>query len=589
MTAEPIRYTVRMPRPHSHRLELEALFPASDGPLTVTLPVWTPGSYLVREFSRHLEQVRVERQDGAPLEVARIDKCSFRIDVQGEPVRLRYSVYANDLTVRTSHLDGSHAFFNGANVFLYDPSRARQEHRVVVEAPAGWRIFTALEQDGDAFVARDYDELVDSPFEVGPHAPLEFEAGGARHQVVIWGEPKPDGVRLVSDLRRVCETEAAMFGGLPTDLGRYVFIVHLADKGRGGLEHKASTALLYSRNALSTQRGWEDFLNLCAHEYFHLWNIKRIKPRALVPFDYAKENYTRLLWFFEGGTSYYDMLVTRRAGVVSPSRYLMRLGEALTSLHSTPGRRLQTLEEASMQAWVKHYRPDEHSPNSAISYYLKGELVAWLLDLELRRVTSDAKSLDDLMRLLWARYGDERGVPEGGIEEAVQEVAGADLKSFFDRALRSTEELDYSALQHLGLEVRFREKEASSDRGGTPARSKDSKPHGWLGANARPSGTISVVYDDSPAMNAGLYPDDEVIALDGYKVDGGSLISRIEDKSPGEVVTITAFRRDRLVELQVTVGEKPRDAAYVVKRDDATDEQKAAYAQWIGASWEDAG
>lgn len=584
--ADPIRYVVRMPRPHSHRFEVEAEFPASGETLTVALPVWTPGSYLVREFSRHLERVQAETLAGASLSVTRVDKRSFRVWSRGQPVRFRYSVYANELTVRTSHLDGSHGFFNGATMFLYDDARRSWPHHVRIEAPHGWRVFTALPKEKDAWVAHDYDALVDSPFEIGPHDPIEFTAAGVPHQLVVWGEPQPDRHRLAADLTKLVETEAALFGGLPHDVERYLFLLYLVDKGRGGLEHKSSSALLLPRSTFTSTRGWEDFQYLAAHEYFHLWNVKRIKPRALVPFDYAQENYTRLLWSFEGGTSYYDMLSTRRAGLVTPQRYLMRLGEALTSLHSTPGRKAQTLEEASLQAWIKHYRPDEHTPNSAISYYLKGELVAWLLDLHIRRATHDAKSLDDVMRLLWQRYGDERGVPEDGIEAAASEVAGTNLSVFFDRALRSTEELDYSVLSHVGLEVRFRVKESKDDKGGTPPRNRDPKPKAWLGANARPSGTISVVYEDSPAMEGGLYPDDEVIALDGFKVDGPGLIARCEDKAPGDEVALTLFRRDRLVELKVRLGEKPAEAAYLVKTESPTEEQKAAFTAWCGAPWE---
>ncbi|MBX5482160.1 MAG: M61 family metallopeptidase [Myxococcaceae bacterium] len=582
---EAIRYRVTLPRPHNHRFEIEAEFPAAGEQLTVALPVWTPGSYLVREFSRHLQHVTATTLSGDRLPVTRIDKRSFRVTARGQGVRLRYGVYANELTVRTSHLDGTHASFNGANLFLYDEARRNVPHRVAIDVPAGWSVFTALEREGAEYVAADYDELVDSPFELGPHTAIEFEAAGVPHQFVVVGEPTPDPNRLAEETRQLVETEAALFGGLPADLKRYVFFLYMTDKGRGGLEHKASTALLYPRGNLGSARGWEDLHNLIAHEYFHLWNVKRIKPRAFVPFDYAQENYTRLLWFFEGVTSYYDMLLTRRAGLTSAPRYLLRLGETLTALHGTPGRKVQSLEEASMQAWVKHYRPDENSPNSAISYYLKGEVVAWLLDLHLRRATGDQRSLDDVMRLLWQRYGDGRGVPEDGIEAAAAEVAGIDLSAFFDHALRSTEELDYSVLSHIGLEAHFRVKESPSDKGGTPPRTRDGRPRGWLGLTARPSGTISWVAEDSPAMNAGIYADDEVIAVDGFKVDGNGLIARAEDKAPGETLTVTLFRRDRLMEVEVTLGEKPQDAVYLTKVENPTPQQQASFAAWVGAPW----
>jgi predicted metalloprotease with PDZ domain len=580
----PIRYTVRMPQPHAHRFEVEAWFPAAGDRLTVALPVWTPGSYLVREFSRHLSCVTAEDEQGAPLPLSRVDKRSFEVQAQGRAVRLRYEVYANELSVRTSHLDGSHAFWNGATLFLYDQARRGEEHRVRVEAPEGWQVFCALDpDDGGDFVARDYDALVDSPFEVGPHRALPFEVQGVLHQVVFWGGTPADPDRLVADMARSCALQAAFFGALP--LRRYLFIVHLVDKGRSGLEHHDCSVLLFSRHGFGSVRGREDFLHLVAHEYFHRWNIKRVRPRALCAVDFGQENYTRLLWAFEGFTSYYDMLLTRRAGLSSPSRYLQRLGETLTLLHGTPGRRVMTLEDASLQAWIKQYRPDENSANSAISYYLKGEIVGWLLDLTLRHATGDQRSLDDVLRLLVQRYGDGAGVPEEGVEAAAEEVAGVSLQAFFDRSVRSTQELDYSVLSHVGLDVRFRLRESPGDRGGTPPRAKDLRPRGWLGATARPSGTIGVVYAGSAAMEAGLYADDEVVALDGFKVDGSALLARVDERAPGEQVRLTVFRRDRLVELPVILGEKPQDAVWLQRAEQPSEQQRGSWALWVGAPW----
>jgi len=586
--SQAVHYRVSMTRPHSHLFEVEATFPAGPDVLDAVLPVWTPGSYLVREYARHLQDVTAVGVRNEPLPVQRVDKRTFRVRAGGQPVTLRYRVYAHELTVRTSHLDGSHGYFNGATLFLYTEATRYLEHHVTVVEPEGWRTFCALERQGRAFAASNYDELVDSPFEVGPHTPLSFVAAGVPHEVVIWGDTVVDPDKLTSDLQRICEAEARMFGGLP--MQRYLFLVYLSDKGRGGLEHQASTALLFPRTGLLSSRGWEDFLTLAAHEYFHLWNVKRVKPRALVPFDYSQENYTTLLWAFEGMTSYYDNLFVRRAGLMSASRYLTRLGETLTSLHTTPGRRVQTLADASLMSWIKHYRPDENSPNSAISYYLKGEVVCALLDLEIRRATGDAKSLDDVVRLLWQRYGSGTGVEEQGVEEAVKEVAGKDLTPFFDRAVRSTEELDYSVLSHVGLEVGFRMRDSSSDKGGSPPtrKSGEVKPKGWLGLTIKGNATVATVVDGSPAMEAGLYPEDEIVALDGYKTDGAGLLSRCDDRRPWETVLVTLFRRDKLMEIPVLLGQKPADAAYLTRVDKPTDAQKAAFQAWLGTAWDEA-
>lgn len=584
---ETVHYVVSMPRPHSHLFEVEAHFPATGELLSATLPVWTPGSYLVREYARHLQDVTAER-DGRAIPVTRPDKRTFQVESGGKPVTLRYRVYANELTVRTSHLDGTHGYFNGATLFLYTEETRSLPHRVKVVAPEGWTPFCSLPgPDAETFTALNYDELLDSPFEVGPHTPLTFTAHGVPHQVVVWGEPRPDPERLGADLKRVCETEARLFRGLP--LTKYVFFIYLTDKGRGGLEHKSCSALLFPRFGFNSTKGWEDFLTLAAHEYFHLWNVKRIKPRAFVPFDYAKENYTQLLWAFEGVTSYYDTLLVRRAGLMPPSRYLTRLGESLTALEATPGRRTQTLVDASLAAWIKHYRPDENSINSAISYYLKGEVVALLLDLHIRKATADVKSLDDVMRLLWSRYGDEKGVPEDGVEAAAAEVAGTSLAPFFDRSLRSTDELDYRIFSHVGLQVKARIRESGSDKGGSPARVSPSevKPKGWLGVALKGSAAVAHVLEGSPAMSAGVYSEDELVALDGYRVDGLTLLSRCEEKNPGERVRLTLFRRERLMELEVTLGSKPSDALYLSRVENPTAAQKAAFLSWVGAAWEE--
>jgi len=575
-----------MSRPHSHLFEVEARFPALDF-LDAVLPVWTPGSYLLREYARHIQDVSAQDETGQAVRVERTDKRTWRVESRGRPVILRYRVYANELTVRTSHLDGTHGYFNGAALFLHAENLRALPHRVRVDAPPGWSVFCALDRDGEELVAPDHDTLVDSPVEVGPHQPLSFLAAGIPHQVVVWGEPKPDLQRLAAELKTVCEAEAAFFGGLP--LRRYLFLVYLSDKGRGGLEHMASTTLLFGRQGFATQKGWEDFLTLAAHEYFHLWNVKRIKPRALVPFRYGEEAYTRLLWAFEGTTSYYDNLLVRRAGLMSPQRYLTRLGEALSVLAATPGRRVQTLEEASLTAWVKYYRPDENTVNSGVSYYLKGELVALCLDLTLRQLTSDAHSLDDVMRLLWQRYGDGSGVPEDGVEAAAAEIAGRSLQPFFERALRSTEELDLSVLSHVGLVAECRVRESSSDRGGTPPRLKsgETRERGWLGVVPRSGSTLAAILQGSPAMQAGLYPEDEVVALDGEKVDAAALISRCDDRAPGTRVSVHVFRRDRLLEVSVVLGARPQDALWLARVEKPSDAQKASYQRWVGAAWED--
>ncbi len=580
----PVSYRLSCSAPHTHLVEVEAHFPPGPAPLEVCLPAWTPGSYLLREYVKHVQGLEVVDLAGKPVAFQRLDKSTLRIDSGGKPVRLRYQVYANELTVRTSHLDHTHAALNGATLFYFCEAMRNREHRVFVVPPAGWQVTCALPQQGTEFLAKDYDELVDSPFELGQHQTISFVAADVPHQVVLWGGVQVDAQKMTDDLTAIIETETKLMGPLPHQ--RYVFFVYGTERARGGLEHKASTSLVYPRHGFSSAKGWEDFLTLAAHEYLHLWNIKRIKPKRLVPFDYQRENYTTLLWFFEGGTSYYDNLTVRRAQLMSPQRYLTRLGETLTALHQTPGRLVQTLSDASWQAWVKHYRPDENSVNSSISYYLKGEVVCALLDLLLRKETGDQKSLDDVMRLLWARYRDESGVAEEGIERAASEVAGRDLSDFFDRAIRALDELDYSLFEHVGLTLRFRAKESTSDKGGTPPRGKTEKPGGSLGIVPRGSHGIASVLTNSPAANALIYSDDEVVALDNIRCDVQTLIARCEDKKPGDTVKVLVFRRDLLTECTVTLGAKPQEVAYLTQVEQPTPQQAEAYAKWLHHSME---
>ena len=585
--SEAVTYRVSVRRPHSHLFDVEARFPGGAVPLVVQLPVWTPGSYLVREFARQLQDIEASTEGGRILNVKRLDKHRFEIASGGVPVTLRYRVYANELSVRTSHLDASHAYINGATLFLYSETFRESPHHVRIDGPTGWTPFCALEPQGEEHVAPNYDALIDSPFEIGSHQPLDFTAADVPHRVVMWGDPKPDRAKLAADLTRVCETQAAMFGGLP--FKRYLFLLYLTDKGRGGLEHANSTALMFPRFGMTSAKGWEDFLTLAAHEYFHAWNVKRILPKAFVPYQYDREVYTSLLWAFEGITSYYDNLLVRRAGLMSAPRFLTRLGESLSALWCSPGRKVQSLEESSLTTWIKYYRQDENFLNSGISYYLKGELVAALLDLELRKRTQGERSLDDLMRLLWKTYGDGRGVPENGIEAAAAELAGADLNGFFEANLRGTSDLDLSAFGYAGLEARFRMRESAADKGGSPPRVKagEARPKGWLGATFRGDRTVATVVEGSPAYEAGLYAEDELVALDGFKIDGSTLSSRCEERRPGDPIRVTVFRRDQLVDVPLILGQRPADAVYLARVEGATAPQQAAYTKWLGQPWDE--
>jgi len=575
-----MRHRVRMPEPHAHLFHVESEVDHPGETVELCFPVWTPGSYLVREFARHLEGLSADDGEGRALAVHRLDKRRLRVDSAGaRRVVVRFRVYANDLTVRTCHLDGTHGYLNGAAVFPYVPGREQEPQVLEVEPPEGWRVSTALPGGPHRFTARDYDELVDSPVEVGTHRLVPFTALGKPHELAIWGRGNLDEGRLADDVTRIVEEHGRFFGELPYE--RYLFILHLSDKRRGGLEHAASTTLSVGRHQFFPRDAYEETLGLVSHEFFHVWNVKRLKPAAFVPFDYGREQYTRLLWWFEGATSYYEGLALVRAGLVPVKRYLKNLGQALTALERTPGARKMSVEEASYIAWVKHYRPDENSVNSAVSYYLKGEIVALALDLMLRRAGG---SLDELLRALWRKY-EQTGVPEDAIEQEVARLAGpGEAQAFFDRWVRGTDRAraDFEA---VGLVAHRRAAQALDDKGGSAGKRDEERPApGWLGADLAPGPKLVVqqVREGSPAHRAGLYAEDEVVAESGFRVDRGGLWDRLCERGPGGTLWLTVFRREELVEVVVPLGPPPEDTVWLEPAPFASEADREMFKSWCG-------
>lgn len=550
-----------------------------DRPQPVTelvLPVWTPGSYMIREFGRHLQDFRAYDAQHQPLAWRKTSKDTWSVEAGPTPhLWVEFDVYTHDLTVRTSHLDTSHLFFNPANGLPYVPNRTHEPLALTVDVPPNWWVATGLARDDgppNAFVATDYDELVDSPVHAGPDPVLRFEVNGVPHEVATWGHTNMDAERLTADLAKIVAAQAELFGGLPYD--RYVFILMATDEGRGGLEHRNSSSILAQRFDFRPGTAYERVLRLLSHEFFHTWNVKRIHPEVLGPFDYSTENYTRLLWAMEGITDYYAALMLRRAGIISAERLLEVFGEWIGDQSRVPGRFLQNLEEASFDAWIKYYRPDEHSANSSVSYYLKGALASMLLDLEMRRHTNGARSLDDLMRLLWERYGQTgRGVPEGAYQGLVEEVAGGNWGAFFDHAIRGREDLAYApSLLAAGVAVEW--------------GSEPNAPDVWLGVDLRTEGgrtRVSSVPSDGPAWAAGIAPGDELLALNGFRVTDASLPDRLHDHQAGETVRVSVFRRDQLIELPVTLAQRAPTRATLRKVAEPSDQQASLYQEWLSS------
>jgi predicted metalloprotease with PDZ domain len=592
-----VDYHVSLAARAAHLYDVEARFPVAGAPaeLELRLPVWTPGSYLIREYARHLQGITVVDDEERPLPVRKVGKAAWRVRLGDRPtasVRARYRVYAHEVSVRTSHLDASHAFWNGATLFLYVEEQRALPARVTVDAPPGWEATCGLERDPErplAFrapaydTAPDYDTLVDCPVEIGPHERVDFTAAGAPHALAIWGRGAFDRQKLVDDVTAIVEAQARLFGGVP--YARYAFLVHLVPGGYGGLEHKNSATVLASPFGFAPEKKYQELLELLSHEFFHLWNGKRIRPEALGPFDYAREAHTRSLWVVEGWTSYYDRLFLRRAGRMSAARWLEKLGEDLTKLARTPGRAHQSVEESSFDAWIKLYRPDENSVNTTVSYYLKGSVVALLLDLEIRRRTQNARTLDDALRLLWhetERTG--RGYADDALQPLVEEAAGVSLDDFFAHAVRGRGELDLEApLATVGLRL---ERRANGGGGGAGAATTEEQP--WLGVSLAQTGDrlkVTEVLEGGPAAASHLYAGDEIVALEGFRVDETGLKDRLGAFRPGDTVRLHVFRRDELRELPFALGRRPLDKIEVVPNPNASPSARAAYLAWLGESF----
>jgi predicted metalloprotease with PDZ domain len=461
-----------------------------------------------------------------------------------------------------------------------------------------WRVATALTRltgaawEFGAFEAGSYEELIDHPVLMGPLTIAEFEAAGVPHAVALAGRHDADVARLTADLAKLCTWQIDFFGR-PAPMDRYLFLVRLTGEGFGGLEHRASTALVCHRNdlpragAAGVSREYRGFLGLASHEYFHAWNVKRIRPAPLAESDLAGEAYTRQLWIFEGFTQYYDDLALVRSGLVTPESYLELLGRTLTTVYRSPGRRRQTLEEASFDAWIKFYRPDENAPNAQVSYYAKGAMVALTLDLELRLRTAGRVSLDDVMRVLWRAHGGNEAVPlpEGGFEELAAEVAGVDLGEFFARCLRSTVDPPVGILlAQFGVRLGLRPSEGAADGGGTPGQ-RAAAPRPWLGVRTRPAnGRVRVthVLDGGPAQVAGLLADDEIVAIDGLRADGETFDGLVERLAPGRPIELHLFRRDELLRIPLMPAEPPKDTCFLSLDAEAPDAAVARRRAWLG-------
>jgi predicted metalloprotease with PDZ domain len=549
---EPIRYTLTFPEPHTHYVDVGAEVPTSGREVVeLSMAVWTPGSYLVREFARHVEAVAAEGPGETPLAVEKSAKNRWRITTGGASlVTVKYRVYGREMSVRTNWIESGFALLNGAPTFLTLAADGSRPHEVTIVPAAGWmRSVTAL-QPGDRehrYYAPDYDTLVDSPILIGNPTVHEFTVDGIAHALASEGDVSFfDGARATHDLEAIVRAHRQFWGALPYD--RYVFINLITEAG-GGLEHGRCSVLMTNRWAMRTRKAYLRWLELASHELFHAWNVKRLRPIELGPFDYEREVLTPSLWVVEGITDYYGDVLLHRAGLSSPYEFLESLSDKIEDVQTSPGRAVRSTTLASLDAWIKFYRPDENSPNTTISYYTKGAVVSFLLDARIRRATKNTASLDDVLRDAYRMYSGERGFTPDQFRALTERRAGVDLGAFWRSAIEGTEELDYTeALDVFGL--RFKPVLAAPGE----------RPKAWTGATTRVDGgrlLVSQVRRDTPALVAGLNVDDEILAIDEVRVRAERLDERLEQYSPGDRVSLLVARRDRLLTLDLTFGEEP--------------------------------
>lgn len=544
--AASVDYKLEMSSPNSHYFEVEmAISEIKADYVTVKMPIWAPGSYLAREFAKSVNRVKATGKDGKELEVKKVSKNAWKIYTKGQKsITVDYEVYAFELSVRTSFLDDSHGYINGTSVFMYMEGEKETSGKLeIIPHPTFKTISTALKSEGgNMFSYVDYDQLADCPIEIGNQKEFHFTAAGVDHTVAMYGEGNYDVETLKRDMAKIVEAETIIMGENPNE--EYLFIIHNISVPSGGLEHKNSTTLQVDR---WTYEGSDylGFLSLVAHEYFHLWNVKRMRPKSLGPFDYDNENYTDLLWVMEGFTSYYDELALRRAGFYTEDDYLGKLFGTINYVENRPGNKVQPVAHASFDAWIKAYRPNENSANTTISYYSKGQILAAMLDLYIINKFEGKQSLDNFLQMLYANFYKKKdvGYTEAEFQDALEKFLGEDMDWFFDNYVYDTQAIDYKKFfEGVGLTI----------------TDKSDGPKPGLGIKTATEGgklIIKTVYSGSAAEEQGLSVNDEIISVDGYRVNKSDFEYMLGTKDAGDEVIIMVSRDKIIKTYKISVGE----------------------------------
>ncbi len=574
-SAPEISYTIGMSKPSTHLLEVEmrVKWNRMPGKADLKMPVWTPGSYLVREYARHVQDFAVKDAAGRGLTWEKINKNTWQIGTGGaKEIVATYRVYSNELTVRTNELNDEHAFWNNGALLMFPAGQLNAPSTVTVNPYGNWKVATGLPAVAgrkNSFRAANYDVLYDSPFEVSDFKEITFDVRGKPHRYVVTGEGNYDLKQIAADTAKIAEEGYKIFGELPVD--NYLFILNL--RGGGGLEHLNSTALQWNRFGFKPRSRYNGFLALVAHEYFHLWNVKRIRPDALGPFDYENENYTKLLWVAEGSTAYYEGIMLRRAGFITDAELLDSKATMIEQLQNRPGRFETSLEESSLDAWIKYYRQDENAVNNQISYYDKGEVVSMMLDITIRSSSGGAKSLDDVMRHLYNEfYKKNRNYSPADFQKAAELAAGKSLEDFFSKYVRGEAEIDFDGiLAGIGLQL---------------AADTSTSNRAYIGADLVEENnrlTIRAISANTPAYEQGLNTGDQIVAIDGYRASNTFLQTYIGERKPDDTVKLTIFRFDKLRDITFKLGADTRKHFSIGPVAQPSEIQRKLYREYLNA------
>lgn len=572
---EMMVYQLSMTNPNTHYFEVEIEIPINNKLLLgkkfvdIKMATWTPGSYLIREYAKNVEGFKAH--DGSKnVKFRKINKNTWRIETEGlETLKVKYFVYAFELTVRTSYLDSSHGYVNGASVFMFVPELLSEKSIVnVIPHKSFSKVSTALEiLKNNQFISKDFDTLVDSPIEIGNQEILEFEALGVKHTIANYSIVPLvyDREQVISDYKKVVEAAASIVNE-KHPCNNYLFIIHHLPGIGGGLEHMFSTTCHTSPDVYQDATKYLSFMGLIAHEYFHLWNIKRIRPEALGPFDYEKENYTNMLWVSEGFTSFYQDDILRRANMMETGRFLGNCAIKIGTIENSPGNKVQSVTESSWDAWIKYYRPNENSNNSGISYYTKGGVLANILNLTIISETKGVKSLDDVLRYLYNEYylSKNRGFTDEEFRLATEKIAGIDLKSFYENQIYGTAPIDYTKYYNaVGLDITFDNNEAQKS---------------WFGVKVK-NGIVSSVEKGSDAYQNGIYVGDRILYVDDLIFTDEK--DFIDNKKVGSKINIKFIRSGMMMEKIFTLVSNPNIRVIIKKQENLTDQKEQNYKKFM--------